>query len=79
MIKEALDFQVNNGICEAYGCSQIATTKISVKVGQLGTIPPDLCTDCVRKFDENILGNSEQKIVTIEEDKRTYREAVENE
>jgi hypothetical protein len=52
MTKEVLDFQVNNGICEAYGCSQKATTKISVKVGQLGSISLDLCTNCTDKFDE---------------------------
>jgi hypothetical protein len=70
-----------NIICEGYGCFNKANTKINVKVGQLGTIPLDLCTNCVKKFDGNTSGkaDSKQKIVTNEEDKRRYREAVENE
>jgi hypothetical protein len=50
MTKEVMDSQVNN-ICEAYGCSHKATTKISVKVGQLGSISLDLCNNCTEKFD----------------------------
>jgi hypothetical protein len=53
MNKEVLDFQVNNSICEAVGCLARTTIKIKVKVGQLGTIPLDLCADCVNKFDVN--------------------------
>jgi hypothetical protein len=54
MNKESLDFEVNN-ICEAFGCSQKATTKIRVKVGQLGSISLDLCNNCTEKFDEKTL------------------------
>jgi hypothetical protein len=50
MTKEVIDYQVNN-TCEANGCSQKATTKISVKVGQLGSISLDLCANCTEKFD----------------------------
>jgi hypothetical protein len=66
MNKESLDFEVNN-ICEAFGCFQKATTKISVKVGQLGTIPLELCIYCVKKF-ENDSHNSDltQKITSKE-------------
>jgi hypothetical protein len=53
MDKEIMCFQVIKGICEAYGCFEKATTQINVKVGQLGIIPLDLCTYCVKKFDEN--------------------------
>ena len=53
MDKRVLHLQVNNVICEGYGCFNKATTKINVKVGHLGTIPLDLCIDCVKKFDEN--------------------------
>jgi hypothetical protein len=53
MNNEVLHLQVNNVICEGYGCSNKANTKISVKVGQLGTILLDLCTGCVKKFDVN--------------------------
>jgi hypothetical protein len=50
MNKELIDFQLNN-ICEAFGCSQKAVTKIRVKVGQLGSISLDLCANCTEKFD----------------------------
>jgi hypothetical protein len=74
MDKEIMCFQVIKGICEAYGCFKKAATKINVQVGQLGAIPLDLCTHCVKKFDENT--PRKQKIVTNEEDKRKYSEAV---
>jgi hypothetical protein len=45
-----------NNTCEAYGCSQKATTKISVRVGQLGSILLDLCANCIEKFDEKSAG-----------------------
>ena len=52
MDKQVIDFEVNN-TCEAYGCFQKATTKINVKVGRLGWIVLDVCSDCVGKFDED--------------------------
>ena len=51
MNNEVLHLQVNNVICEGYGCSEIAATKINVKVGNLGSISLHLCTNCVKKFD----------------------------
>ena len=51
MDSKLLDCQVNN-FCEAYGCFEKAT-KIDVRVGQLGTIPLNLCIECVKKFDQN--------------------------
>jgi hypothetical protein len=51
MSQEVLDFPVNNSICEAHGCFEEATAKIKVKVGQLGSISVDLCSNCVKKFD----------------------------
>ena len=83
MTKEVLDFQVNNGICEAVGCFARATTKIKVKVGQLGSISLDLCNDCIGKFNENdnrgCFGKADlkQKIARNQEEKRTYMEAIE--
>jgi hypothetical protein len=53
MNREVLHLQVNNVICEGYGCFNKATTIINVKVGRLGIIPLDLCTGCAKKFDEN--------------------------
>ena len=52
MSKEVSDLQVYNSICEAVACSEKATTKINVGVGNLGSISLHLCTDCVRKFDQ---------------------------
>ena len=43
--------EVNKDICEASGCFKKATTKINVKVGNLGSISLHLCTNCVKKFD----------------------------
>jgi hypothetical protein len=70
MNKEVLHLQVNNVICEGYDCFNKATTTINVKVGQLGTILLDLCTDCVKKFDdENTPGKSNlnQKLISGED------------
>jgi hypothetical protein len=79
MNNEVLDSQVNNSICECYGCFNKAMTKINVKVGQLGTILLDLCTDCVKKFDVNTNGKADlkQKIARNQEEKRRYMEAIE--
>ena len=52
MNKEVLDFQVNNSICEGYGCIEKAAAKIKVKVGNLGTISLLLCRKCVAKFQD---------------------------
>jgi hypothetical protein len=76
MNNEVLHLQVNNTICicEAVGCFERATTKTKVKVGNLGSISLDLCTNCVGKFEENddITGNIDiqQKIAGNEEDQR---------
>jgi hypothetical protein len=46
--------ELNNSICEAFGCLSQATTKIIVNVGQKGTISLQLCENCVAKFQEEI-------------------------
>jgi len=69
-----------NIFCEGYGCFKKAVTKINVQVGRLGTIPLELCTDCVKKFDdENSSGKADlkQKDDRNEEDKRRYTEVIE--
>ena len=82
MNNEVLDSQVNNSICEGYGCFNKATTKINVKVGQLGTILLEVCIDCIGKFDGNdnreCFGKADlkQKITRNEEEKRRYTEAI---
>ena len=42
-----------NKNCEAYGCDNRATVQIEVQVGKLGTIPLNLCIDCVSLFEVN--------------------------
>ena len=76
MNNKVLHLQINNVICDGYGCINKATTKINVKVGQLGTIPLDLCTDCVKKFDENSSRktDSQQNIVDMRRSKETFEE-----
>jgi hypothetical protein len=69
MNKEVIGFQVNN-ICEGYGCFEKATTKISVKVGQLGSISLDLCANCTEKFDV--------KDLQVQDNHRVKRLGVEN-
>ena len=76
MNNKVLHLQVNNVICEGFGCFNKATTKINVKVGQLGTIPLDLCTECMKKFDENSSRktDSQQNIVDMRRSKETFEE-----
>jgi hypothetical protein len=50
MSENTISSEIYNVICEAYGCYAKATTEISVKVGQQGTISLQLCKDCVNKF-----------------------------
>lgn len=38
--------------CEAAGCYSMATERIIVKVGNVGTIPSLLCSNCVTKFQD---------------------------
>jgi hypothetical protein len=61
MTKEIMELQVNNTICEAVGCLARATTKIDVKVGNLGSISLELCASCVRKFNDYTSGKSDLK------------------
>ena len=46
---------INKNLCEAFNCFAEATRKIDVKVGHNGTIVLNLCNDCVKKFQEDIL------------------------
>ena len=81
LTQNTLSDPLNNIICEGYGCFKKAATKIKVRVGKLGSISLDLCTDCVKKFYENYNTantNSDviQKIVKNELDKSTCREVI---
>jgi hypothetical protein len=51
MSENIIPTEIYNVICEAYGCYAKATTEISVKVGELGTISLRVCKDCENKFD----------------------------
>ena len=44
-----------NATCEAMGCYSKAVYRIAVKVGNLGTIPLLLCSNCVTKFQDGVL------------------------
>lgn len=78
LTQNTLPATVNNIICEGYGCFKKATTRIDVKVGQLGSISLDLCANCTEKFDENAsrIANLKQKIVKNEEDVTKDREVI---
>jgi hypothetical protein len=65
MDKEVMCFEVNKGICEAYGCFESATTKINVKVGKVGSISLDLCAGCVKKFDIKEQSSSTAGSITL--------------
>jgi hypothetical protein len=52
MSENTISSEIYNVICEAYGCYAKATTEISVKVGELGTISLLLCKGCVNRFTE---------------------------
>jgi hypothetical protein len=52
MSKEVLPSQLNNGICEADGCFEKATTKIEEDAGEYGLISLYLCSNCARKFQD---------------------------
>lgn len=50
MSQQSIDLDINKNICEGFGCLAVATTQITVKVGQQSTISLRLCKDCVLKF-----------------------------
>ena len=50
MSQELIDSEVNNSICEAVGCIAKATTEITVKVGQQGSVKLLVCEICKTKF-----------------------------
>ena len=50
MSENTIPTEIYNVICEAYGCYAKATTEISVKVGQQGTISLLLCKECINRF-----------------------------
>ena len=57
-----------NKICEAYGCGNRATTQIEIQVGKLGTIPLNLCIECVSLFECNqdknrVLSNNPKEMI----------------
>ena len=52
---------VNNSICEATGCTDRATTQLSVRVGDLGNISLSLCSNCVTRFADEDMGLSYKK------------------
>jgi hypothetical protein len=53
MSQHSINLDINKNICEGFGCLAVATTQITVKVGQQSTISLRLCKDCVLKFKDN--------------------------
>ena len=52
---------INNGICEATGCTARANTQLSVRVGDLGNISLSLCSNCVTRFADEDMSLSYKK------------------
>jgi hypothetical protein len=54
--------------CEAYGCSNGATKRIIVSVGNLGDIDLNLCKNCVLKFNDSIVDeNNNGELTALEQ------------
>jgi hypothetical protein len=48
-----MDHNNNNlGICEAYGCNELAKQPIEVGAGAFGILEFNVCSECVKKFKE---------------------------
>lgn len=50
MSEATLSIDVNKQICDAEGCSAVATEEIKISVGRMGDIDLSLCQNCVKKF-----------------------------
>jgi hypothetical protein len=42
--------QLNNHICQGFGCYQNAIVEVNVKVGKFGTHTFRLCSSCAKKL-----------------------------
>lgn len=53
MNKYNISTEINNRICEANDCKNIATNEIKADAGKFGKITLNLCKNCVHKFEVN--------------------------
>jgi hypothetical protein len=57
------DTYINKNICEAAGCFAKATDKIALEGGTFGIISVLVCRNCIGKFQENGIQETEAKSV----------------
>ena len=50
--QEIIEPEVNNNICEAYGCNKPAINRITVNVGKHRNIDLIVCQSCTPKFED---------------------------
>jgi hypothetical protein len=53
MTNNSNNFELNNLICEAVGCTQEATVEVNVRIGHNSTLTLNLCKTCVPQFQES--------------------------
>jgi hypothetical protein len=63
MDQECIDSEANNCICEAVDCFATATDKIAVQGGTFGIISVLVCRNCIGKFQDNGIRETEAKSV----------------
>jgi hypothetical protein len=61
MDKEYNDTDINKNICQAVGCFAKATDKIALKGGTFGIISVLVCRNCIGKFQDNGIQETEPK------------------
>jgi hypothetical protein len=52
MIQNSVPIEDNKKICEAFGCLAVATTEITLEIGQQRAVSLHLCKNCVVRFQE---------------------------
>jgi hypothetical protein len=63
MDNEYNDLDINKNICQAVGCFAKATDKIALKGGTFGIISVLVCRNCIGKFQDNGIRETEAKSV----------------
>ena len=63
MNKEYNVTDINKNICEAVGCFAKATDKIALEGGTFGIISVLVCRNCIGKFQDNGIRETEAKSI----------------
>jgi hypothetical protein len=58
-----IETDINNSICEAVGCFAKATDKVELEGGTFGVISVLVCRNCIGKFQDNGIRETEAKSV----------------